>query len=422
MDSIPYDSILLLGVLLCLSVYFSAAETAITNVNKVHLRGLVGDNSKRAVRSLQLTDNIEGSTSTLIVGSHIVNIAFAVIATKLAMDMFGHSESVLILSLVGTVFIVITFGVSLPKLFAKRNAEKYLLASSASLTVVMKLFYPITWMFVRLRDRINKLFGSRQKGPTVTEEDVKALVEIGEEEGTFLTQEKELLHNAIEFDDIIARDILTPRPDVVAVALDASKEEIKEVFIQEKFSRLPVYDGSIDQIVGIISHRDFFEKYLQSSSFEIAEIMRRPVFVIATGKISDLLKELQRTKVHLAIVLDEYGGTAGIISIEDILEEIVGEIWDEHDEHERYIEEIKEGKIRLDGRISFEEFCEFIGVELPEKDSNTLGGWITETLGYLPANGEKVTLQHLIFEVEEIGKRRINKVIVEINEEAIQSA
>lgn len=421
MDSIPYDSILLLGALLICSVFFSASETAITNVNKVRLRSLVADNNIRAQRSLQLAENEEGSTSTLLVGNHIVNIAITAIATKLALDHFGNTGSVLLLSILATSFVVVTFGVSLPKLFAKRNAEKYLLASSAMLSAVMKLFYPVTWMFVKVKEGTNRLLGG-QKGPTVTDEDVKALVEIGEEEGTFLTQEKELLHNAIEFNDIIARDILTPRPDVVAVSIQATKEEIKEVFLNEKYSRLPVYDESIDQIVGIISHRDFFKEYLQSHLFDIKKIMRNPIFVVSTEKISNLLKELQKNKAYLAIVLDEYGGTAGIISIEDILEEIVGEIWDEHDESERYIEEIQEGKVRLDGKLSFEEFCEFIDMDLPEKTSTTLGGWITETLGYLPVEGERIVLQNLIIDIEEIGKRRINKVIVHLNEETIQTA
>jgi putative hemolysin len=218
------------------------------------------------------------------------------------------------------------------------------------------------------------LTGSKPEERTVTEEDLKAMVQIGEDEGTFLTQEKELLHSALEFDDIVVNDILTPRPDVVAISLNASIEEVKNTFIQEQYSRLPVFDENIDNIVGTISHRDFFATYVQQEHFEISELIRKPYFVIGTVKISNLLKELQKNKVHLAIILDEYGGVAGIISIEDIIEEIVGEIWDEHDENETLVEIIDEGKFRLNGRISIEHLEESLNIPPLETSSNTLGG------------------------------------------------
>lgn len=422
MDSIPYDSILLLGGLLLLSGYFSASETAITSVNKVRLRNQADSHNVKAQRSLKMAENFDQSLSTILIGNNVVNIAMAAIATKVATDIFGNTGSTLFLTTLVITILILIFGEILPKSLAKQYAEKYLLTISTSLMTVMRLFYPITWLFVKLKLGVNKLFGSNILEPSVTEEDMKALVNIGEEEGTFLTQERELLHNAIEFDDIIVKDILTPRPDVVAVSLTASIEEVKDVFIQEKYSRLPVYDGSIDNIVGIIYQRDYFSKYVQQGTFILEELIRKPYFVISSVKISFLLKELQKNKVHLAIVLDEYGGTSGIVSIEDIIEEIVGEIWDEHDENEIQIQELDNGKIMFDGRISVEEVTKSLNILLPETSSYTLSGWISDTLGYLPKKGEIMQMENMIITVEEVRNRRIQKVIVELTKEAIQSA
>ncbi|WP_084034746.1 hemolysin family protein [Anaerobacillus alkalilacustris] len=422
MDSIPYDSIILLGAMLLLSGYFSASETSITSVNKIRLRSQAENNNVKAKRSLEMAENFDQSLSTILIGNNIVNIAMAAIATKIATDIFGSTGTILFLTTIVLTILVLIFGEILPKSLAKQYAERYLLAISGTLKVVMKIFFPITWVFVQLKLVIDKLFGSKVEEPSVTDEDVRALVEIGEEEGTFLTQERELLHNALEFDDIVVKDILTPRPDVVAISQDCTVEELKDVFIKEKYSRIPVYDGSVDNIVGMISHRDFFTKYVQDNSFLLDDIIRNPYFVIGSVKISNLLKELQKNKVHLAIVLDEYGGTAGIISIEDIIEEIVGEIWDEHDDTELLIEELENGQIRLDGKISVEEFCDVVNVALPETLSNTLSGWISDILGYLPKKGDQVEHENIRIYIEEVRDRRIQKAIVEVSTKLTQTA
>ncbi|QFT88120.1 Hemolysin C [Bacillus sp. THAF10] len=421
MDSIPYDSIILLGALLILSGYFSASETAITSVNKVRLRNQA-DNNARAKRSLKMAENFDQSISTILIGNNIVNIALATIATSIATQIYGTTGSTLAITTAVITVLVLIFGEILPKSLAKQFAEKYLLVISASLMTVMKLFYPITWLFVQLRRGLNVLFGNGKEEPTVTEEDVIAMVEIGEEEGTFLTQEKELLHNAIAFDDIVVKDILTPRPDVVAVSNETSIEEIKDIFIKEQYSRLPLYENSIDNIIGVISHRDFFAQYVQNPDFSLEEIARKPYFVIGSAKISNLLKELQTSQNHLAIVLDEYGGTAGIISIEDIIEEIVGEIWDEHDENENLVEVLDEQKFRMDGRLPVEDFSELLQFDVEETTANTLGGWISDMLGYLPKKGERVEYESFVILIEEVKKHRIQKVVVERNLDIVYSA
>lgn len=419
MDSIP--SIILLGALLLFSGYFSASETALTSANKLRLRNQAENNNVKAQRSLKLIENYDQTLSTILIGNNIVNIAMATIATTIATSMFGNQGSTLVATTVVITALVLVFGEILPKSLAKQSADKFLTNVSASLMIILRLFYPITWFFVKLKVGVNRLFGSSDEEPTVTDDDVKALVEMGEEEGTFLSNEKELLHNAIEFDDIVVKDILTPRPDVIAVSIDTSIEEIKEIFIQEKYSRLPVYDGTIDNVIGVISHRDFFAHYvLNPQSFQIDTIIRKPYFVISSVKISSVLKDLQKSKVHLAIVLDEYGGTLGIVSIEDIIEEIVGDIWDEHDENETLIEQIDNEKVLLNGKFPIEEFSELVNIRLPETSSVTLSGWISETLGYLPKKGELVTYDSFQLYIEDVRNRRIQKVILQLND--VQSA
>ncbi|OEH84261.1 hypothetical protein BHU72_10625 [Desulfuribacillus stibiiarsenatis] len=410
MDSIPYDSIILLAALLFFSSYFSASETAITSANKIRLRNQA-ETSKKAQHSLILTENFDKSLSTILIGNNIVNIAMASIATKLATDLYGGQASTLVVTTLITTIVVLIFGEILPKSLAKQSPEKFLYTISLSLSIISKIFSPLTWIFVKLKTFVSNMVGKNDE-PTVTVEEVKALVDICEEEGTFLAKEKELLHNAIEFDDIVVKEILTPRPDVVAVQSITTIEEVKDVFIREKYSRLPVYEDSIDNIIGILSYRDFFAHYVQDPNFDLLECVRKPYFVIASAKISYLLKEFQLNKVHLAIVLDEYGGTAGIVSIEDIIEEIVGEIWDEHDENEMFIEAIEEGTYLLDGRLSIEDFSRLFHIDLPETSSNTISGWISELMGYLPKKGETIQYEHFTMHIEEVRNRRIQKVLV----------
>lgn len=415
MDSIP--SIILLGALLLFSGYFSASETALTSANKLRLRNQAENKNVKAQRSLKLIENYDQTLSTILIGNNIVNIAMATIATTVATAMFGNQGSTLVITTMVITALVLVFGEILPKSLAKQYAEKYLLSASASLMITLKLFSPVTWLFVQLKVGVNKLLGTNNEEPTVTDEDVKALVEMGEEEGTFLSNEKEFLHNAIEFHDIVVRDILTPRPDVIAVSLETPIEEIKEIFIREQYSRLPVFDGTIDNIVGIISHRDFFTHYVtEDKEFRLTSIIRKPHFVIGSVKISNLLKDLQNNKVHLAVVLDEYGGTLGIVSMEDIIEEIFGEIWDEHDDNETLMEQIDQEKIRLNGRFPIEDFSELVNMDVPETSSVTLSGWISETLGYLPKNGESLEYDSFRIQIEEVRNRRIQKLIVQVIE------
>ncbi|WP_078544007.1 hemolysin family protein [Litchfieldia alkalitelluris] len=422
MDSIPYDSIILLGALLILSGYFSATETALTSASRLRLRALAESNNSKAKRSLKMTENFDQTLSTILIGNNIVNVGMATVSTQIAMDLFGSEASTVFATTIVITIMILTFGEILPKSLANQWAERYLLSVSASLLIIMKLFYPVTWLFVKLKLIVNKMIGSKGEEPTVTDEDVKTLLDIGEEEGTFLTTEKELMYNAMEFNDVVVKDILTPRPDVVAVSLSMTNEEIKEVFIQEKYSRMPIYENNIDKIVGVISHRDFFEQYVQNQLFDINSIIRLPLFIIPTLKISTLLKEFQEQQIHLAIVLDEYGGTSGVVTMEDVIEEIVGDIWDEHDDNEVLIEKLDDDKYRVDGKLPIEDFSEKFNMLTLEYESSTISGWITEIFGYLPKKGETIHFESLNILIEEVTNRRIQKVVIKNNTNMNQSA
>lgn len=411
MDSIP--SIMFLGALLSISAFFSASETALTSANMLRLRNRAEEGEK-ASRLRSLFQRYDDVLSTVIVGHTLVNIAIVATAILIAIELFGTDRAIIV-SIAFITAIILIFGEFVPKSLAKPVAEKFLLRTSAALMILLKICSPITWIFRKLKEKLCNVFGFYKKHPTVTDDDVKMLVEIGEKEGVFLATEKEWLHKVIEFDDIVVKNILTPRLDVVAVAIDTPIEEVKNVFIEEKYSRLPVYDGSIDNIVGVISHRDFFAKYVSKQPFSLREIMRKPYFVNGSTKISHLLEELQKNKVHLAIVLDEFGGTLGIVTMEDIFEEVFGEIFDEHDENEVFIQHLDGGEILLNGRYSLEDFSELVNCELPETSSVTLSGWITDTLGYLPKRGEMLEFDHFKIYIEEVRNRRIQKVILQFS-------
>lgn len=400
MDSIP--SIMLIGALLLFSAFFSASETALTSANKLRLRS-----HKLQTPLQQVFARYDEVLSTVIIGNTIVNIAIAIVASLFAMNLYGTSGATIVITLVVVTAFILLFGEILPKSLAKQYAETFLQRASASLMIILKICSPLTWLFVKVKNKVSK------NEPIITDEDVKLLVDIGEEEGVFDSTEKELLQKAMEFDDIVVKNILTPRLDVIAVAIDTPIEEVKRLFIEEKFSRIPVYEGSIDNIVGVLSYRDFFTTYVMKRHFTLEQIMRKPFFVNASAKISNVLEELQNNKVHLAIVLDEFGGTLGIVTMEDIFEEVFGEIFDEYDENEVLVQPLENGKYVLNGRFPIEEFSELTKCELPETNSVTLSGWITETLGYLPKKGETFQFDHFTIYIEEVRNRRIQKVILQ---------
>lgn len=412
MDEVPLSIWLLLFALLMMSAFFSAAESAFTSVNKIRMKHYA-DQRKGAAKVLYISDHFDRALTTLLVTNNLVKIAAASIASASFISLFGPSLGVVISVGVMTILILV-FGDILPKSLARKNAESFSLASANILYLLMKILTPVNWIFNQLKRLFSRVVRQQQRTPSVTEEEIKMMVDLSEEEGIIDKTEKELVIRSLNFDNILVGEILTPRPDMVAVEVNQPVEEIKQVFLKEKFSRLPVYEESIDNIVGILSEREFFAELLQSDNVDIRSLLRPPLFVVESKKISSLLLQLQKNKVHMAIVIDEYGGTAGLVTMEDILEEIVGEIWDEHDEQVKVINQLNEHTFIFSADFSLEEFARLTKVELPDSLYHTLGGWLVEEFQRVPQKGEQFFYENLMLTIEEAESRRIRKVRVEI--------
>ncbi|EGL83358.1 protein of unknown function DUF21 [Caldalkalibacillus thermarum TA2.A1] len=417
MDEVSVSFGIILLVLLVLSAFFSSSETAFSSANKIRLKHFADEKRKGAQKALYISEHFDKALTTILVGNNLVNIAAATIASSLFVAMFGPKTGMLVSTIVMTI-LVLVFGEILPKSFAKEHAESFSLAVANILYLLMKLFTPISWLFAQLKRLMSKLIRPKQDVPSVTEEEIKLLVDISEEEGVIDKTEKELVHRSLNFNNIIVGEILTPRPDMVAVEVNQPVEEIKQVFLREKFSRIPVYEGSIDNIIGILSEREFLSSLLQHEHVDIRKLLRKPLFVVESMKISSLLPELQKNKIHMAIVIDEFGGTAGLITMEDILEEIVGEIWDEHDEQVKVITQLDKNTYIFSADFSLDEFARMTKVELPDTVYHTLGGWLVEEFQRVPQKGEQLYYENLLLTIEEAESRRIRKVRVEIREYA----
>ncbi|MCI3923942.1 hemolysin family protein [Paenibacillus sp. TRM 82003] len=412
MSEVPIGLIILLGVLVLLSAFFSSAETAYSSVNKIRLRNYVGENRPGSHKALYISDNFDNALSTILVGNNVVNIAAASISSKVAVDMYGASTG-LVVSTFGMTLLILVFGEILPKSIAKEHAETYTLKISGILLLLIRILTPVNFLFGKLKMVVSRTFSSGEpSAPSVTEEEIKVMVDIREEEGTINKREKELVHRSLEFNEILVGEVLTHRLDMTAVDIGSSVEEIKQVFLRERYSRIPAFSGSIDHIVGFLSEREFFAAMVQGEAIDVQKLLRKPLFAAKSMKIAALLPELQRTKSHMAIVVDEYGGTAGLITLEDILEELVGDIWDEHDEKTSVLTDIGGETYLLDGAYQLHDFAKLFDIPVPESSSHTVGGWIFERLGRIPLEGESFMHEHLTITLEEVSKHRIRKVKV----------
>ena len=372
------------------------------------------ENRRGSKKAYYISENFDKALSTILIGNNIVNIAAASISAKVADDLFGGNTGLVISTVVMTILILI-FGEVLPKSFAKENAESFSLQVSGVLFFLMKILTPITYLFVLLKKGASKIIKSKDESPSVTEEEIKVMIDLSEEEGVIDNKEKELVHRSLDFNDILVAEILTPRIDMVTVDVSQPIDEIRDMFLEERFSRVPVYEDNIDNIIGILSEREFLSQLVQKKEINIRELLRDPFFVVRSMKISTLLPELQKSKTHLAIVVDEFGGTSGLITLEDILEEIVGEIWDEHDETIKNINKIDEYNYVFNAEIPLDDFVEIVNIDEPESSYYSLGGWISESFERIPALGEHFDYKHLTLTVNEVENRRIRKVGVKIN-------
>ncbi|WP_100372167.1 hemolysin family protein [Bacillus sp. FJAT-45037] len=416
MDDVPSSLISLFVLLLVLSAFFSSAETAFSSVNKIRLKNYEDEGRRGAKKAVQIAENFDKTLSTLLVGNNLVNIAAATLSSQIAIQLFGPSLGVFISTFVVTILVLI-FGEIIPKSLAKEYAEAYALKTSGFLYFLIQLFYPVTWIFIKIKIFVSKFVKNNDLTPSVTEEEIKMLIQISEDEGVIGKHEKEMVHRSLEFDDILVNEILKPRTDMVAVEINQPINVIKDVFLKEHFSRIPVYEGNIDNIVGILSERDFLTAYIQEGeNLDLKALLRHPIFVVESMKISSLLPELQKQKIHMAIVIDEFGGTSGLITLEDILEEIVGEIWDEHDVSVHQVKQVGPLSYVLNADYSIDDFADFAEISVPTTTNHTLGGWLIEEFQRVPKVGEEFIYQGLKLKIEKAEEKRIHQVHLKLNE------
>jgi len=405
--------VIIMALLLLASAYFSATETAFTSFNKTKMKSLAEKGNKRAALAYSLSENYDKLLTTILIGNNIVNISLTSIGTLLFINLLQSDSAAASVSTIVITLLVLTFGEISPKSIAKNSPEKFSMFSAPLLRVLVYIFTPLNFLFTQLTKLLAKIFKSDDSSK-ISSEELLLIVDEVEQDGTLDSDESDLIKNAIEFTEQEAEDILTHRVDLEAVSIQASKAEIAKTFTSTQFSRLLVYNENIDDIVGVIHLKDFFtENGITNQS--IKSIMTKPLFIQKSEKLNDLLKILQKNKSHLAVVIDEYGGTLGIVTMEDILEELVGEIWDEHDEVIEDFKQIGDKTFLVDASVNFEDFCDFFDITA-ETDSVSVGGWVMEEYGQIPEKGDSFTFENLDITVTETDSHRITKIKVLVSE------
>ena len=403
-------------VLIVFSAFFSATETAYTSLNVIKAKSLAQKNAKYK-KVLNLYDKFDKLISTILIGNNIVNIT----ATSISMLFFakiitGGIDYSVVSTAVMTVTVLI-FGEITPKYIAKAYPEKFALAFYPLIMLFYYVLYPLNLIFGAFKTAIGWIFRI-EHDDVITDEELLTIVNEAEEDGTLKEEESNLIKSAIEFDDLEVKDILIPRINMVAIPSDIEAKDIKKILEKERYSRLPVYNDNIDSIIGVIHGKDFYAEY-NKKDFNIKDIMQEVTFVVEHTKISVLLKKLQKNKMHMAIVLDEYGGTLGLVTVEDIIEELVGEIYDEHDEEFEPFKENSDGSITVNCLTELDDFFEKFEIfedEDEESDANTVGGWVNEKLGELPTTGKKFSYQNLDVTVSKTTKKKALEIKVIVNE------
>lgn len=405
-------------ILVLFSAFFSGAETAFSSLNRVKLKSMMrdGKSNRKIERALALSENYDTVLSTVLIGNNIVNIACTSLATLFFTGILGdNSDLGATVSTIVMTIVVLIFGEVTPKTFAKERAEKVAIVISPVVKFLAVVFTPLNFFFKGWKLLMNKVFKTGGVN-TVTEEELKTYVDEAHTGGEIDENESELIRSSIEFDDIDVGDILVPRVDVEAVDKYAPLGEIERVFNSTNFSRLPVYINDIDNIVGVIHHRDF-ESARKRNLKSLRTILKPVPAVSPDTKISKLLRIFQKNKTHLAVVIDEFGGTEGIVTLEDILEELVGEIWDEHDEVQNDIEQISDTEYIVQGSMSVDDFYEYFKINKVEKEISTVNGWIMKNTDKIPQKDDMVVCDGLTALVLSVDGKRADEIKITVEEE-----
>lgn len=407
-------------ILLMMSAFFSATETAFTSLNRIRIKNMANDGDHRAKRVLEVAEGYDNLLSTILVGNNLVNIAMAAMVTVIFLEMYPLHGATIATAV--TTVVVLIFGEISPKSLAKENPEKWAMSSVGILRILIAVLTPVNKLFSLWKKLLAKIFHMAENSP-ITEDELITLVEEAETEGGINEEQSELIQNAIEFNELEAWDVLTPRVNMVAMEVDESQEEISELFLSTGFSRLPVYDGDMDNIMGVLNQKDF-HNHIKGTDTPVSTYVKPVIFVAGSIKISQLLKKLQKAKTHIAIIVDEYGGTSGLVTMEDIIEELVGEIYDEHDREETQdIIQMQDGTYRVLSNTNLDKMFEYFDVE-EEVDVTTVNGWVCLALDKLPEVGDKFTYEAdykhfdvVVTKADEKKSLEINMVVREIPDE-----
>ncbi|WP_106404252.1 HlyC/CorC family transporter [Clostridium nigeriense] len=403
--------IILLVILLIMSGFFSMSETALMALSKIRIRHMVDEGVRGAKLVEKLSEDPSRLLGAILIGNNIVNIGASALATSIAVKAIGES-GVGLVTIIMTVLVLI-FGEITPKSIAKQNSEKVALKVSKPINIIVKLFRPFIAIFTAISGLFIKLLGGDPKAtePFITEEELKTMVGVSEEEGVLEDVEKEMIFNVFEFADSQVKDVMVQRVDIVAVDINATYDEVIEVIKTEQFSRIPVYNQNIDDVIGILNVKDLIMATQCKENFKVSDYMREPYYTFEFKKIVELFKEMQKTRNHMAVVLDEYGGNVGIVTIEDLIEEVVGEIEDEYDdEKDSDIIVVKEDEYIVDGSARLDHIGDLIGVTMESEEFDSVGGLVIGELGRFPEKNEEVKVNNIKFVVEDIDKNRIKKV------------
>ena len=415
MDSENIGLIIAFFVCLLFSAFFSSTETAFSSANRIRLKSMSDDGNKRAEKALKVIDDYDALLSSILIGNNIVNIAMASIATVICVSKWGDIGATI--STVITTLLVLIFAEITPKSLAKEIPEKFSMAVAPVMRVFVAILTPVNFLFTQWKNLIKKIF-HLESNQSITEGEFLTMVEEAENEGGIDEADGELIRSVIEFNDVDAGEILTPRVDVVAISKDSTVQEIRNIFVENEYSRLPVYEEDIDDIIGFI-HRHDFNTFVYTCGQPVSDIMKPVMYVPPTMKISKILQDMQKKHMHMVVVSDEFGGTEGILTMEDILEELVGEIYDEHDEDEKIseFEKISEDEYRIKCTADLEDMFEFfkLSEDLDEEfESNTVSGWVLEQLDKMPSIGDSFTYENLYVVVTNSDERRVLEITVKV--------
>lgn len=387
------------------------SETALMALSKIRIRHMVDEGVKDAKLIEKLTEDPSRLLGAILIGNNIVNIGASALATSIAVKTIG--ESGVGLATVIMTILILTFGEITPKSIAKQNSEKVALMVCKAINIVVKAFRPFIFIFTAISSLFIRLLGGDPKAtePFITEEELKTMVGVSEEEGVLEDVEKEMIFNVFEFADAQVKDVMVQRVDVVAVDMNATYDEVIYIIKTEQFSRIPVYNQTIDNVIGILNVKDLIIAFESKENFKVSDYMREPYYTYEFKKITELFNEMKNTRSHMVVVLDEYGGNVGIVTIEDLIEEVVGEIEDEYDDEvDDEIIVVKEDEYIVDGSARLDHIAELIGVTMESEEFDSVGGLIIGELGRFPEQNEEVEMNNIKFIVEEIDKNRIKKV------------